>query len=112
MKPFSYTNKYGAIYYLHIARGSDSRPYHAMSTHAEAAESRLPRGFEVRETVNAQVAVRRVRAKQISPLEEQLLRVAMKNLRPFAYLLDVDGKAATVYRLISNSRTYETSSRK
>ena len=97
MKSFSYTNKYGTIYYLHIVRGTDGRTYHVMRKGAEGAAARLPKGFEVRENVHGQVAARRVRPKQIKRLEEQLLRIAMKNLRPFAYLLDIDGNAATVY---------------
>src|SRR5690606_36868728 len=64
---------------------------------SEGAASQLPQKLEVRETVHGQVAVRRVRPKQIMPLEEQLLRTATENLRPFAYLLDIDGKAATIY---------------
>ena len=97
MQPFSYTNRHGTTYYLHHVRGTDGRMYHVMRTSPEGAASRLPQGLEVRETVHGQVAVRRVRPTQIMPLEEQLLHTATENLRPFAYLLDIDGKAATIY---------------
>ena len=97
MEPFSYTNKHGATYYLHITRRSDGRSYHVMSLDDKGARSRLPKGYEVRENVHGQVSVRRLRPRQFTCLEEQLLRTAMENLRPFAYLLDIDGRAATVY---------------
>ena len=97
MEPFSYTNKHGTVYYLHAVRGTDGRTYHVMRASPKGATARLPQGFEVRENVHGQVTVRRIRPKQVTPLEERLLHTAMENLRPFAYLLDVDGKAATVY---------------
>jgi len=97
MKPFSYTNRHGATYYLHAVRGTDGRTYHVMRRSAKGALKRMPDGFEVRENVHGQVGVRRVRPKQFTPMEERLLRTAMENLRPFAYLLDIDGDAATVY---------------
>ncbi len=97
MKPFSYTNKHGMTYYLHIVRGTNDRTYHVMRTGAKGAATRLPQEYEVRENVHGRVGVRRVRPKQFTQIEEQLLRTAMENLRPFAYLLDIDGNAATVY---------------
>ena len=97
MKPFSYTNRHGTTYYLHTLRRADGRICHVMRIRAEGAAMRLPRGFEVRENVHGQVAVRRIRPRQLTRLEDQLLRTAMKNLRPFAYVLDIDGRAATVY---------------
>jgi len=97
MEPFSYTNRDGKTYYCHTIRGADGRVGHVMRLRAEGAVMKLPEGFEVRENVHGQVAVRRIRARRLSRLEEQLLRTAMKNLRPFAYVLDIDGRAATVY---------------
>jgi hypothetical protein len=97
MKPFSYTNKHGTVYYLHAVRGSDGRMCHVMRKDAEGSMPALPAGLEVRENVHGQVAVRKVRRRQLTQLEEQLLRTAIGNLRPFAHLLDIDGRAATVY---------------
>ncbi|MBS3821605.1 MAG: hypothetical protein KGY81_07575 [Phycisphaerae bacterium] len=97
MGRFSYTNKYGRTYYLHIARGSDGRMRHVMRLNGEAAASELPPGFEVRENVHGQVSVRRQRKRWFRPLERQLLRTAMQRFRPFAYALDIEGKTATVY---------------
>lgn len=109
MEPFSYTNKHGATDYLHSVRGTDGRTYHVMRTSDNGAVSRLPQGFEVRETVHGHVAVRRVRPKQITPLEERLLHTSMENLRPFAYLLDVDGKSATVYASAKDRKCFQES---
>lgn len=97
MKRFSYTNRHGTIYHLHTVRGSDGRTCYVMRGSGKGAIAALPSGFEVRENVHGQVSIRRVRPRQITKMEEHLLRTAMENLRPFAHLLDIDGKAATVY---------------
>lgn len=97
MKPFSYTNKHGATFYLHQVEGRDGRTYHVMRSSSEGAMPRLPADHEVRENVHGQVSVRRTRTRRFTRLEERLLHTAMENLRPFAYLLDIDANAATVY---------------
>lgn len=94
---FSYTNQYGATFYLHHVCGTDGRTYHVMRKNAGGAARRLPDGMEIRENVHGHVTVRRLRSARITPLEDRLLRVAMENLRPFAYRLDIDDSAATVY---------------
>jgi len=97
MEPFSYTNKYGQTYYLHSLRSATGHISQVMRTSARGAAVSLPDDLEVRENVHGQVSVRRRRRRKITKLEEQLLRGAMERLRPFAYALDIDGKAATVY---------------
>ena len=97
MAPFSYTNQYGVTYYLHYVCGTDGRTYYVMRRSAAGAAGQLPPGFEVHETVSGRVAVRRIRPPQLTTLERQLLRSAMEDLRPYAYLLDIDSKTATVY---------------
>jgi len=97
MAPFSYTNRYGRTYYVHLIAESGGQPLHVMRTCAAGAAAELPDGLEVRENVNGQVSVRRRRQRRFKPLEERLLHAALKRFRPFAYRLDIDGKAATVY---------------
>ena len=97
MAPFSYTNRNGITYYLHRVRGRDGRHYQVMRRDKRHAKKKLPDGWEIRENVHGQIAVRRQRPQQLTGIEQRLLRSAMENLRPFAYLLDIDGKAATVY---------------
>jgi len=97
MEPFSYTNKRGQTYYLHTVRAAGGHANHVMRICADGAIANLPDGLEVRENVHGQVSVRRKRARHFTELEEQLLRSALERFRPFAYALDIEGKAATVY---------------
>jgi hypothetical protein len=68
-----------------------------MRTDRDGALAELPADLEVRENVHGQVSVRRKRPRHFSKLEKQLLESAMEQFRPFAYVLDIEGKAATVY---------------
>lgn len=97
MKPFSYTNKRGQTYYLHQVGSEQDSPRYVMRLRREGAHNTLPEGLEVRENVHGRVVVRRQRARQFTVLEEQLLHSALERYRPFAYGLDIDDKAATVY---------------
>jgi len=97
MKPFSYTNKRGQAYYLHTVSRADGRTGYVMRTRNTGAAVGLPKGFEIRENVHGGVSVRRRRPRRFTPLEEKLLLTAMERVRPFAYELDIDGRAATVY---------------
>ncbi len=97
MKPFSYTNKRGRIFYVHVVVQSDGRTRYTMRTDRAGALSKLPQGFEVRENIHGGVSVRRQRPRTFTELEERALLTAMKRIRPFAYELDINGKAATVY---------------
>lgn len=97
MESFSYTNKHGQTHYLHVMRGAEGRTSYVMRTRPPGAATDLPKGFEVRENVHGRVSVRRRRTRQFSKLEEQLLRRALERYRPFAYELDIEGPAATVY---------------
>lgn len=97
MRPFSYTNRYGQTYYLHETSRTEGRRSYVMRTRACGAIKDLPEGLEVRENVHGRVSVRRRRKRQFRKLEDQLLRRALERCRPFAYELDIEGSAATVY---------------
>jgi len=97
MEPYSYKNKRGQTYYLHVVALSAGRTRYALRTNKAGALAKLPKGFEVRENVHGGGWVRRRRPQRFTPLEERLLLTAMKRIRPFAYELDINGKAATVY---------------
>jgi hypothetical protein len=97
MTPFSFTNHYGQTYYLHRKRRSDGRIVYALRTSATNATGVLPDSLEVRENVQGRVSVRQHRVRQIAEREAQLLEAALAQSRPFAYRLDVDGRAATIY---------------
>lgn len=106
MEPFSYTNKHGQTYHLHSVRRTDGRTVYVMRQGAKGAETALPEGYEVRENVHGRVSVRRVRQRRFRPLEEHLLRTAMNRFRPFAYVLDIEGKAATIYASAEDRRCF------
>ena len=97
MKPFSYTNKYGRTYYLHLLRRNEGPAIYVMRTRADGAVAAIPEGYEVRENIHGDVAVRRRRLRQFTELEEHLLHSALERFRPFAYAMDIEGAAATVY---------------
>jgi hypothetical protein len=97
MRPFSYTNAFGATYHLHVLRQGKNRTAYVMRKRAAGALSTLPEGYEVRENVYGRVSVRRTRPRLFTEDEEQLLSGQLKRLRPFAYRLDIAGRTATVY---------------
>lgn len=97
MKPSSYTNCHGESYYLHAIRRETGRIIHVMRKKADGALPHMPDGYEVRESVQGRLSVRRVRPRSLTEAEEFLLAGQVKRLRPFAYKLDIDGPAATVY---------------
>jgi hypothetical protein len=97
MGAFSYTNRHGKTYHLHWVRCADNRVACVMRQDGDGAATHLPEGYEVRENIHGHVFVRRQRVPQFGALEEQLLHQALERYRPFAYELDIDGRAATVY---------------
>jgi hypothetical protein len=101
----AYKNRYGRVFYVHAVRRPDGRLRYVMQTRA-AGGTRLPAGFEIRENVHGRVTVRRVRPRRFNPLEEQLLLKALEQFRPFAYELDIDGRAATVYASAEDRRCF------
>lgn len=109
MTPFFYTNHYGRTYYLHRKRQADGRIVYYMSTAASGALSGLPDGLEVRENIHGQVSVRRRRVRQINEKEVGLLESALAQSRPFAYRLDIEGRAATIYASADDRRCFSES---
>ena len=97
MERFAYTNRRGETYYLHAMRAKDGRKVHVMRKRPEGALASLPEGYEIRESLGGQVFVRRARPRRFAEAEEHLIRTALARLRPFAYKLDIEGRAATVY---------------
>jgi hypothetical protein len=90
-------NCHGETYYLHALRRREGHVTHVMRKRAEGALSALPEGYEIRENVHGQVSVRRARPRSFTEAESHLLGSQVERLRPFAYKLDIDDRAATVY---------------
>ena len=109
MTPFSFTNHYGQTYYLHRKRRSDGRVVYVLRKSATNALSALPESFEVRENVHGRISVRRRRTRPISESEADLLDAALAQSRPFAYRLDVDGRAATIYASAADRHCFSES---
>lgn len=97
MTTFSHTNRHGAVYYVHrVHRGNRPAGY-VMRRQLRGALESLPEGYEIRENVHGQVSVRRRRVRRFTVVEDRLLRSALRGYRPFAYELDIEGNAATIY---------------
>jgi hypothetical protein len=109
MKPFYVTNQHGQSYYLHRKRRSDGQVVYVLRTSATNALGALPDSLEVREHVHGRVSVRRRRARPISESETDLLGTALAQSRPFAYRLDIDGRAATIYASADDRRCFSES---
>jgi hypothetical protein len=109
MKPFSFTNSRGRTYYLHKKRRRDGRLIYVLGTSATNALSALPASLEVRENVNGRVSIRRHCARQITESEAEMLHLALARLRPFAYRVDVDGRAATIYASAADRHCFSES---
>jgi len=97
MTLFSYTNHYGRTYYLHQRHRADGTTLYLMRASMAGALGALPDDLEVRENIYGSVSVRRRRARQISDIEAELMSAALRQSRPFAYRLDIDGRAATIF---------------
>ena len=94
---FCYTNRRGVAYYLHASRTKTGKTRYTMKRSAPGALEELPEGYEAVESVNAQVSVRRSRAPQILPMEEELVASEMAACGLDAYRLEVKGKYITVF---------------
>lgn len=76
---FSYTNRRGKAYYLHIGpkRGGGIQHYVSQDATGKLAEA-VPEGFEIYETANAQVYLRRKKPSLISEEEVVCVRRALE----------------------------------
>jgi len=109
MKRFTYTSRDGQTYYPHVVQRTDGRDIYVMRKRRDGALRLLPAGYEVRESIQGRVSVRRKRPRLISAAEERLLRSALAQSRPFAYELDVEGRSATVYASAQDRKCFAES---
>lgn len=110
MKPYTYTNSNGETFYLHVAISRAGRRVYVMRKgRGPGWKARLPKGYEIRENVHGRVSVRRARQRQITEAEENLIRNHLTRLRPVGYVLDVVGRAATVYASALDRKTFAES---
>ena len=95
---FSYTNRKGKSYYLHAhkTRRRKVRYVFARSI-GDGALDEIPPGYEVRENINGQVTLGKVRPRLISEIEERAVRSELARLSLDSYRVDVKDSAIVVY---------------
>lgn len=72
----TYTNRMGETYYLHEGRTKTGKPrYFFARTVREGALAEMPEGYEVSESLNAVVSVRRIGKKKSAVSDADLKRV-------------------------------------
>ena len=97
--PITYTNAKGKTSYLHQGTTKTGKPkyYFSMQSEGTLAES-MPAGFEIYETPNAQVFLRRTPPKIITDEERQVVEDGMRKYASVQdYKIDVRGNAIVVY---------------
>lgn len=99
LMPVTHTSRRGKTYFLHTGpkRGGGKQHFFSTSPAGSLAE-RLPDGFEIYETVNGQVYLRRAQPKLISDDEREVVQRGMQ--QPPAghrYKLEVSGEVLTIF---------------
>lgn len=97
--PLTYRSRTGKTYFLHAGprRGGGTQHFFSTKSAGTLAEQ-LPEGFELYETVNGQVYLRRQQAKQIENAERDYIVDLLAKPRPgHRYKVEVQGKILTVH---------------
>src|SRR5262245_54620887 len=108
MVPITHTNAKGKTYYLHQGTTKTGKPtYHfSMQSEGTLAES-IPAGFEIYETPNAQVFLRRIPPKIITDEERQIVEDGMRKYASVQdYKIDVRGNAIEIHIAHQESATF------
>lgn len=97
--PVSHVNRRGQTYYLQQRATKTGKVayYFTMRSEGDLVEE-IPDGFEVYESPNAQVFLRRIRPKVIADEEVEVVRVELEQFRHLRYhRVEVKGEAITVH---------------
>jgi hypothetical protein len=80
---FTYRNRQGKTYYLHSGpkRGGGIQYFVSQSAKGDLVDT-IPEGFELYETPNAQVYLRRLKPSLITPEEIAFIQREVSNIRP------------------------------
>jgi hypothetical protein len=106
--PITHTNAKGKTSYLHQGTTKTGKPkyYFSMESNGELAES-IPVGFEIYETPNAQVFLRRIPPKIITDAERQVVEDGMRKYASVQdYKIDVRGNAIEIHIAHQDSETF------
>jgi hypothetical protein len=97
---FTYTTRQGTTYYLHTGpkRGGGTQHYVSTNPEGPVAEA-IPHGFEIYETPNGRVYLRKARPALIRPEELALVNAALNKLRTpeHCYLAEVTGREIVIH---------------
>ena len=97
--PITYTNAKGQTYFLQCASTKTGKPkYYFSRKHEGHLADAMPEGFEMYETPNAQVFLRRIPPQLIRNAERQLVEAGLRRYaRGQDYKIDVKGTAIVIY---------------
>jgi hypothetical protein len=95
---FSYTNRKGDTYYLHVRRTKTGKTRYvfARSIGNDPVDV-IPNGYQVTESINGQVSLARTQQRVISEAEEETVRSSLKNLNLTLHHVKVKGNAILVH---------------
>lgn len=99
--PFTYVNRRGETYYLHIGKTKTGKPKYTFSRSSEGVlADELPAEYEIREQVTGQISVRLAKPQLITDEEVRELEHAVAQIVPAnRFLVDRNEKLLTVYVL-------------
>jgi hypothetical protein len=94
-----YTNRRGRKHYLHEGKTKTGKPKYFFSTKPEGNPiNTIPTGYEIYETPNAQVFLRKTPLQIVTPSEIEIVREGVKKYAEVQYfLVDVKDKHIIVY---------------
>lgn len=92
-----YTNRMGDTYYVHARRDASGRTRYTARRDAEGAIESLPEGYEISESVNGQVSVRKQRPRKITADEERAVQHALTERGLDRYRVEVKGSAIIIH---------------
>ena len=98
--PVAYTNRKGTQYFLHCKLTKNGKPRYVFARKVgEGPLNQIPEGFEISESVNGTVSLRRCKPKQITDLEmEQIERVLRNHLHLQGCIYEVKDRTVVIYQ--------------
>ena len=99
--PFTYVNRQGQTYYLHVGQTKTGKPKYTFSRSSEGVlADELPAEYEIREQASGQISVRLAKPKLITDEEVRELENAVAEVVPEnRFYVDRNEKLLTVYVL-------------
>lgn len=99
--PITYTNRRGKEYYLHTGKTKTGKDRFYFSTKKQGKLAKtIPDGYEIYESPNAQVFLRRKRPSPIEDAEVQMVRDGIEkyaDLKPYEYKVELKKDTITIH---------------